>query len=400
MNKVWLVFRYEYLRHVRRKRFIFALLSLPLMVLLMIGAGYLAVIADYDSRPVGYVDLSGVLVNAQPVPQTKGDMFPDPQFTMYTNETAARNALDEKEIQGYYVLQPEYFDTGSARFVTDGQVKDSTESAFKKFLRFNLVSSQSPEIANRLVKGPDVEIRSLGGGRRMGENDIVAIVFPMVIGVLFLLVINTSGNYLVGALVEEKENRTMEIVVTSISTDQLMAGKVVGNLAVGLTELVVWVVFGLLALTFLANLPDIGPLNLDAGYLWLSFFILLPAFVMVAGLMATAGVTAAEAREGQQIAGLFTLPVVVPFWLIVPLMESPNSPLSVGLSLFPLTAPISMAIRAAFTEVPVWQTILCLALLYLGAVGAIWMASRAFRIGMLRYGKRLSLRDIFRRAQL
>ena len=398
MNKFWLVFRHEYLRHVRRKRFIFALMSLPLMVLLMIGAGLLAARADYDSRPVGYVDLSGVLTNARPVPQTSGDLFPDPQFTLFASETAARTELDQKKIQGYYVLQPDYLDTGSARYVTDLQVKDSTESAFKKFLRYNLVSSQPAEIANRLVKGPNLEIRSLTGNRRMGENDIVAIIFPMVIGVLFLLVINTSGSYLVGALVEEKENRTMEIVVTSISTDQLMAGKVVGNLAVGLTQLVVWVLFGLLAMSFMENIPSIGSLNLDAGYLWLSFFILLPAFVMVAGLMATAGVTAAEVREAQQIAGLFTLPVVVPFWLIVPLMESPNSPLSVALSLFPLTAPISMAIRAAFTDVPVWQTIFCLALLYLGAVGAIWMASRAFRMGMLRYGKRLSLREIFRRA--
>ncbi len=398
MNKLWLVVRYEYLRHVRRKRFIFALLSLPLMVVLMVGAGFLAVYADYDSRPVGYVDLSGVLANAQPVPQTSGDMMPDPQFTQYTDEADARSALDQKKIQGYYVLQPNYMDDGSARFVTDLQVKSSTETAFKKFLRYNLVSSQPAEIANRLVKGPVLEIRPLGNSRNVGGNDIVAIIFPMVIGVLFLLVINTSGAYLVGALVEEKENRMMEIVVTSISTDQLMAGKVIGNLAVGLTELVVWVVCGLLALNFMANVPSIGALNLDAGYLWLSFFILLPAFVMVAGLMATAGVTAAEAREAQQIAGLFTLPVVVPFWLIIPLMESPNSPLSVALSLFPLTAPISMAIRAAFTNVPVWQTVLCLALLYLGAVGAIWLASRAFRMGMLRYGKRLSLREIFKRA--
>ena len=251
MNKFWLVFRHEYLRHVRRKRFIFALMSLPLMVLLMIGAGLLAARADYDSRPVGYVDLSGVLKNARPVPQTSGDLFPDPQFTLFASETAARTELDQKKIQGYYVLQPDYLDTGSARYVTDAQVKDSTESAFKKFLRYNLVSSQPAEIANRLVKGPNLEIRSLTGNRRMGENDIVAIIFPMVIGVLFLLVINTSGSYLVGALVEEKENRTMEIVVTSISTDQLMAGKVVGNLAVGLTQLVVWVLFGLLAMSFM-----------------------------------------------------------------------------------------------------------------------------------------------------
>ena len=232
MNKIWLVIRYEYLRHVRRKRFIFALLSLPLMVVLMIAAGFLAVWAEYDSRPVGYVDLSGVLENALPVPQASGEMFPDPQFTRYVDETAARSDLDEKKIQGYYVLQPGYMDNGSAQFVTDSQVKDSTESAFKNFLRFNLVSDQPSDIANRLVKGPDLEIRSLGGDRRMGENDFVAIIFPLVIGVLFLLVINTSGSYLVGALVEEKENRTMEIVVTSISTDQLMAGKVIGNLAI------------------------------------------------------------------------------------------------------------------------------------------------------------------------
>jgi ABC-2 type transport system permease protein len=213
------------------------------------------------------------------------------------------------------------------------------------------------------------------------------------------LVINTSGSYLVGALVEEKENRMMEIVVTSVSTDQLMAGKVVGNLAVGLTELVIWVIFGVVALALLnSNLLFGSTLNLDTGYLLLSFLTLLPAFIMVAGLMATAGVTASDTREAQQIAGMFTLPVVIPFWLIMPLIESPNSPLAVGLSLFPLTAPISLPMRAAFTNVPFWQTATSLGLLTVGAVVAIWLAARTFRMGMLRYGKRLSLREVFQKA--
>jgi ABC-2 type transport system permease protein len=105
-----------------------------------------------------------------------------------------------------------------------------------------------------------------------------------------------------------------------------------------------------------------------------------------------------DTREAQQVAGLFTLPVVVPFWLLMPLMESPNSPLSVGLSLFPLTAPISMAVRAAFTDVPAWQIALCIGLLVVCAFGALWIAGRAFRMGMLRYGKRLTWREIFRKA--
>lgn len=400
MNKFWLICSYEYLRHVKRKRFIFALLSMPLMIVLMIGAGFLAVWAEYDARPVGYVDALNVFANPQPVPPVPDEWFPDPEIRRYPDETAAKAALDGDQIQGYYVLQPDYLKDGSAKYTTTGKTKDSTESAFRSFLRYNLAASQPPEIAKRLVKGPDMEIRSLEGSRKMGENDFLSILFPMIIGILFLLVINTSGSYLVGALVEEKENRTMEIVVTSVSTNEMMAGKVVGNLAVGLTELIVWIVFGLVAMAFMrANLGEAAKaLNLDAGYLWLAFFTLVPAFVMVAGLMATAGVTMTDTREAQQVAGLFTLPVVVPFWLLMPLMESPNSPLSVGLSLFPLTAPISMSVRAAFTDVPAWQIAVCIGLLVVCAFGSLWLAGRAFRLGMLRYGKRLAWREIFGKA--
>jgi ABC-2 type transport system permease protein len=92
------------------------------------------------------------------------------------------------------------------------------------------------------------------------------------------------------------------------------------------------------------------------------------------------------------------LPIVVPFWLIVPLMEAPNSVLSVALSFFPLTAPIALPIRAAFTDVPGWQIGLIWTLLVVCAGGALWLAARTFRMGMLRYGKHLSLKEIFGRA--
>ena len=399
MNKFWLVCRYEYFRHVRRKRFIFALLSMPAMILLMFGAGFLAVWAQYDKTPIGFVDPFGALVNPQPVPKQADEMFPNPEILKYPDEKAARQSLDSKEIQGYFILESSYKEDGSTKYVTTGQMKDTAETAVRDFMYFNLVSGQPQATVDRLMKGPTIEVRSLGGNRKTGKNDILNIVLPLIVGVLFLLVINTSGSYLVGALVEEKENRTMEIMVTSVSPDQLMAGKVIGNLAVGLTELIVWVALGVIALSFArSNLPAAQELNLDTGFLWLSFFTLLPAFVMVAGLMATAGVTTTDTREAQQIAGLFILPVVIPFWLIVPLMESPNSPLAVGLSLFPLTAPISLPLRAAFTDVPGWQISLSLSILVIGAIFALWLAARAFRIGMLRYGKKLAWREIFGRA--
>lgn len=398
MNKFWLVCRYEYLRHVRRKRFIFALLSMPAMILLMVGAGFLAVWVQYDKTPIGLVDPSGILANPQPAPVKPGELLPDPEIRPYADEKAAQQGLDAKEIQGYFVLEPSYPEDGSARFITTGKLKSDTETAIRNYLYFNLVKDQPKQTRERLMQGPVIEVRALEGGRRSGVNDFLSIVLPLIVGVLFLMVINTSGSYLVGALVEEKENRTMEIMVTSVSPNELMAGKVIGNLAVGLTELLVWVGLGFIGISIArGNLTAAQELNLDTGFLWLSFFTLVPGFIMVAGLMATAGVTTTDSREAQQIAGLFMLPVVVPFWLLVPLMQSPNSPLAVGLSLFPLTAPVTLPLRASFTQVPDWQIGLSLSILALGAIGAVWLAARAFRLGMLRYGKKLPWREIFGR---
>jgi ABC-2 type transport system permease protein len=115
-------------------------------------------------------------------------------------------------------------------------------------------------------------------------------------------------------------------------------------------------------------------------------------------LMALVGVAAVEVSEAQQVAGMFTLPVILPYWFIWNIMTSPNGPLALGLSFFPFTAPITLPMRAAFTIVPFWQVALSIVILLGCAVGAMWLASRAFRRGMLRYGKRLSLREIFARS--
>ena len=179
-----------------------------------------------------------------------------------------------------------------------------------------------------------------------------------------------------------------------------MAGKIAGNMCVGLTELLAWIVFGLVALLVAVRylFPDLS-IHLDSSFILLNLATFIPAFVMVAAMMAAAGATATESREAQQVAGLFTIPIMIPFWLTTPLMMNPNSPLSVGLSLFPLTAPISLPLRAAFTTLPAWQIAISLSLLCILAAVSIWFAGRAFRLGMLRYGKRLSWKELFSRTR-
>ena len=400
MKKFWLIFWHEYLRHVKRKRFIFALLSLPLIAAATIGIGFLAVVVEMDSSPVGFVLAPEIIPNPQPLPAEEGfSIFKTPPVQFYDSEDAALADLKAKILQAYFVLDPNYLQNGQATLVANENPGDNVRSDFGDFLRFNLLRNQPPDVINRLNEGNTFTVRSLDG-RETDENNFATFLMPLLTGLIFIVVINISGGYLLQAVVEEKENRTMEIMVTSASPSQIMSAKTAGNLSVGITQLVVWIVFITLAFSAAKLVfPALAKVNLDLSFIPLMLAVLLPAFVMIGALMATLGATATEAREAQQWAGLFTLPLVMPYWLVTPIMYNPNGGLAVGLSLFPLTAPVTLPLRAAFTTVPFWQIALSISLLILTAAAALWVAGRAFRMGMLRYGKRISLKELFSKAQ-
>ena len=400
MVKFWQVFKYEYLKHVLKKRFIFALLSLPLFIVAIMLVSILAVVLTENNDPIGIVDLSGWLKDPLYPENEGGGLFSRPtEIYPYQTEADARQALESKEIQAVFVIEEDYLETRHIHMLTLEQSESSAYSTLRRFLRLNLLRDEPEVIVNRLNEGSEIVVRSIDTEREFSETNWFNLMVPIFVGVIFILVINVSGGYLLQAVVEEKENRTMEIIVTSISPTQLMAGKVAGNLSVGLTQLFTWAVFPLIAfLIFRNRIPFLSMLEIDSSYIIISLLTLFCAFIMVAALMAAVGATATEAREAQQVSGLFTLPLVVPYWLMTSMMNNPNGPLAVGLSIFPLTSPVSLSLRAAFTDVPVWQVALSLSLLVLCAAGAVWLAGKAFRLGMLRYGKRLSFKEIFRKA--
>ncbi|NPV55173.1 MAG: ABC transporter permease [Anaerolineae bacterium] len=400
MKKLWLIFRHEYTRHVLRKRFLMALLSVPIFVVVMSVLVVIAVAVQNDRTPIGYVDHSGVLMRAQQRSDSDDSFGSSLQISSYPNENTAREALVTGDIQAYFVVALDYMRTGRVALVAEKQPGDNVVSDFEDFLRYNLASQYPAPLDERLYRQPLVEMRALETDRQTASNQLLNMIIPMAVGVLFIIAVNTSGGYLVQALVEEKENRTMEIVVTSVSPMQLMTGKIMGDIAVGLTQLVLWIGFPLLALTVLATvMPPVAGLTIDMGFVWLMLALLLPAFVLVAGLMAIAGATATDSREAQQIASMFTLPIFIPYWFSSAILANPNSTVAVGLSLFPLTAPTMLPLRAAITVIPAWQIALSLVLLVTSALGVLWLASRVFRIGMLRYGKRLRLKELFIRSK-
>jgi ABC-2 type transport system permease protein len=397
MIKVWRVALHEYRRHVLNRRFVLGLISVPILIIAMVGLVFLVIAMDTDTKPIGYVDHSGLLANPVPPPPV---VKPDRPIEMrpFSDEAAARSALDAGQIQAYYILPEDYRINGSLSVVHIEALRSSSSSQFYKYLAANMLVGKDPVLANRLVNGATVTVQSADGSRRISGDDWFSILFPMIAGIAFIIAMFTAGGYLMQAVVEEKENRTMEVIITSVSANQFMAGKILADIAIGLTQILAWAIFVAVTILFSrSSLTFLNSIQIPARTVLLMVVILFPAFVMVAALMATIGATVAEAREGQQIVGLISLPLWIPYMLTGLMIGSPNSPVVIALSLFPLTAPLTMLVRDSMTIIPVWQIVASAGVTILGAAGSVWLAGRAFRLGMLRYGKRLAWRELFTR---
>ncbi len=398
MDRIWRIARYEFLHHVMRKRFLWILVSMPLMILFFGGVSALAAVVQFDRTPAGVVDLSGRLDPALTAGDGGFSIYKVP-LQMFESEETARQALDAGKLQAYFVISQDYLETGGVRAVVERRLNDNAENSLEDYLRANLAANLPEDVAERVTEGVQLEVEKVGSNQVPVAQQVGQVIVPLLVGILFVVVINTSGGYLLQAVVEEKANRTMEIVITSVSPTQLMVGKIIGNLSVGLLQMVIW--FGIPWFGFLlaqAALPEILGFSLDKSFILATLLILPPAFVLVAALMATVGATATEPKEAQSVSGFLTLPLVMPYWFMTPLMRSPDSPLAVALTLFPLTAPVTLPMRSAFGSVPLWQMVTSIGLLTLSAVGALWLAGRIFRLGMLRYGKALTLKEVLREA--
>ena len=397
MSKIWQIIRHEYVRHVFRRRFLFSLLSLPVVVIVMVGVALLVAGLGSDPAPVGYLDPAGALANPVQPPESTDIFSPDIEFIAYTDRDQAQSDLENGTIQAYYILPEDYPQTIQTELVYLKEPDSSVMAAFTDFVRLTLLENDKvpSDVINRLSEGSTVTLQSVDGSRQMRDDQWYLIFVPYIAGFMFFIVVMTSSGYLLQAVVEEKENRTMEIVITSVSPSQLMTGKIIGDIGIGLTQLVVWLIFAWVGLKVAGNFwPILADFSLPPNYIGVMLLVLLPAFVMVAALMAAIGATLTETREAQQISGMFSLPMMIPIYLSTAIMTNPNGVLAMVLSYFPLTAPLTVLMRMSFTVVPAWQIAINVVSLVVFAGLAIWFASKAFRLGMLQYGKKLSLKDV------
>jgi ABC-2 type transport system permease protein len=382
--------RHEYIRLGRRRSFLLSTLGFPVLLALAMALGIFMARSGEQAR-LGYVDLAGIIdpavTPAEPV---------EMPVTAFASLEAAQSALQTREIDAYFVIPADYGQNpNTALFFTEEPPSAAAQRSFARLLRANLVTDLPPAVQQRLNEGVDLTVRSADGSRSLRTGDILGFLLPFLAAMLFIIAVMTSAGYLLQVVAEEKENRTMEMLVTTIRPFDLMAGKSIGLMVLALTQIGIWVVAGILAGVVASQFwPILDGFTIPWPLLGIVALFFFPSYALVAGLMTAIGSAVTEVRQGQQIAGMVNLLFVAPLFVLPVLLEAPDSALALGLTLFPTTAFVTVSLRWALAAVPFWQMALSWGILVLSALLSLWLSAQVFRLGMLRYGQPLTPRAL------
>jgi ABC-2 type transport system permease protein len=399
VNKTALIFRHEFLRTLKRTGFIILTLALPILALLAIVVTNLV---SGITRPpaeeirIGYVDQAGGF--DQPV-NRDGSVF-----VRFDSPQAATAALTAGEVKEYFIIPTDFMATGTVtRFTMRKEVTqpEAVARAIKDFIFGNLLAGRVPQGTIDRIQSPVILLTvtlTASGESASDQGGPANLVIPGVFGLLLALTLSFSSAYVLQGLAEEKENRLMEILLSSVSARQLVVGKVLGIGTAGLAQVVVWAV----SLRLLLNLASssiggfISTIRIPPNFLVLGVAYFVLGYLLFAVLSAAVAAVSSSVREGQGLASIFTMFAVAPFWFYSMLLMFPDSPVWVVFSIFPFSAPVLTMLRLGMTGVPGWQLVASMTVMILSIVGGLWLTGKLLRSYLLMYGKRPGVREIIR----
>lgn len=395
MNKLWLVVKREYLYNLKRPAFLFAALGTPLFFVavfaLAIFVGDNLSRSVDDLKQIGYVDQAGVLsagIQLEEHPNL---------FAPYDSIEVARAALDSETIDAYLVIPEDYLEAdGQVRLYSYSPLPEDTEVTIEDFLLRNVAAGvELPVSVDRLADPFEMRIRLEDSGRELTEEALPGLIlFPMLFAIVFVMATQITSGFLMSGLVEEKTNRVIEILVTSVTPMQLLAGKIIGLALLGLSQLALWVGIAIVIVEVGKDVPFLSGITLQPDLVIIALVYFVVGYFMVASLMAALGIVAGSEQESRQLAVFVALPLFAPYFFLLAFFTEPNGTVAVILSLIPFTAPMAMIMRLGLTAVPVWQVILSLGFLVTTTALATWVSIKVFRWGLLLYGKKFNLREV------
>jgi ABC-2 type transport system permease protein len=394
VRNLWLVAKHEYRRMVIRRGFVFGTLAVPLGIVALIGLAIFVEKSGENNSPLGYVDRAGALDAT--VQASLPDADDRIEIRAFPDTETALVALERDEIQAFFVFPPDYLQTlRTDLYYLEEPPDEDVWGEFDDFVRRNLIATLPSEVQQRVFEGPDPTLKDISSHREFSKNSIINVILPFVASMFFFIATMSAAGYMMRVVADEKENRTMEVMVTSVTPGQLIGGKAAGLLAASLTQLSIYILAAIVGLKIAA--PYVKELQQAAvpwTYLGVIALFFFPAYALISAVMIALGGAVTEIDQGQQVAGVLSLIFMVPLFLIGVLFANPAHPAIVALSLFPPTAFMTISLRWGLGTIPTWQLGVSWVLLVAAAAFMVWAAARIFRAGMLRYGQPLNLKGV------
>ena len=440
MNKIPIIIRREYLSRVKKRSFIVMTILGPLlMASMLIVPIFIARMSD-ETKTIGVVDEKGIFYNS--FPNTENIKFE------YLNIgiVEAKKKFDSSNYSALLYLPAEFISKPSTgALFSDKQpsltVKSYIEDVLKKEIETMKLASSGidKKVLESIQTNINIStIKLKGKGLEEKSNTEVSTVLGMFSGILIYMFIFLFGTQVLRGVIEEKTSRIVEVIISSVKPFQLMMGKIIGIAMVGLTQFVLWIVltFSLVTIfqTAMPNtlkfnkteahpygtsniytkdqvkelneaaqyknqamhemLESIG--NIDFGVMIFSFlFYFLFGYLLYAALFAAVGSAVDSESDTQQFMMPITIPLIFGIVMSQFVINNPEGPIALWLSMIPLTSPIIMMVRIPF-GVPIYQIVLSLSFLILGFLLCTWVASKIYRTGILMYGKKTSWLELWK----
>jgi ABC-2 type transport system permease protein len=331
----------------------------------------------------GYVDRAGII---QQLPEG----YSSQQYIAYPDEASARHALEAGQIAAFYVVPQDYIDKGKLIYIRpdfNPLTAAGKSFMFERLLIINLLGGDM-ELADRVNTPFKLEMQSLAAAPQRDKENPLTFIIPYVVTMIYYIVILGAASLLLSSVTKEKENRIIEILMSSVTPQQLLAGKILGLGIVGLLQTVLWVGTGYAILRKSAsmfNLPAVFQLPVEFLVWGIVFFLL--GYAVYASLMAGLGALVPNMREASQATMVVAMPLIVPLFLMNILIEAPHGSVSTAFSIFPLTAPVVMMTRLSAGGVPWWQPPVAAVLLALTVVLVVRAVAGMFRAQTILSGQ-------------
>lgn len=440
MNKTLLILQQEYLKRVKKKSFIVLTLLVPLLF-----AGMFALIIalsvhdDKQERTIAVYDESTLFLG-----ELEQEGYTRYHFIPRAEYEQLKSTIKESGFYALLYIPENIFSNNTAQLFSEKQVPiELSEQISRKLSRFIENSKRQKiieetgiaDLEERLsetrtsVKLNTLKVSETGEAQKSSSG--AAFIASYAMGFIIYFFVFMYGSMVMRSVMEEKKNRIVEVIISSVKPFQLMAGKIIGTALVGLTQVAIWVLIGIIGLTvaqsfftpesaqqmsqsLMESRQAMGPNmqetagqnqvteilevigNLNISLILFSFvFYFLAGYLMYSSLLGAVGAAVDNDEDSQQMVFPITFPLILSIMLLFPISRNPEGPVAFWGSIIPFTSPVAMLARVPY-GVPAWELILSMGLLVVATVGAIWVAAKIYKTGLLMYGKKVNLKELIK----